>query len=193
MAKLRVALLLWALPFSAVANFISAQAGPNVISHPGTGTYTVPAVQGFTTATVTESYGAMDLFADANCGGVSTCVSQGGNARFSDAITVFGTNGLLVADFTIVHFRQDEGFQQGGFALGTYLGVFSGTFCQGCASLLSTPFTAGVPIGISANGEVGATDFLPQDPQDGGGGLLLLLAWQQPGKRWRRVAQTPQR
>jgi hypothetical protein len=172
MVKLRIVFLLGALPFVTAASRIIAQGGTMVITNPGT----AATLQDGTRSFATVSYGALDLFAGANCGGSSTC-STSGRAQFSDSITIFGTSGTLVADFTIVHLGHDEGFDEGRFDLGDYTGIFSGTFCRGCESLVHSTFTSGVPIGIFASGDVSATDFLPQDPQNGAGDARVTIAF----------------
>jgi hypothetical protein len=156
MIKFRIALILVALPFVTAAKSIIAQGGTMVITHPGT----AATLEDGTRSIATVSYGALDLFAGANCGGRSTC-SASSLAQFADSITIFGTSGTLVADILIVHLSQDEGFDEGRFGLGDYTGIFSGSYCQGCASLVYSTFASGVPIGIFAGGDVSATDFLP--------------------------------
>ena len=172
MIKFRIALILVALPFVTAANSIIAQGGTMVITHPGT----AATLEDGTRSIATVSYGALDLFAGANCGGRSTC-SASSLAQFADSITIFGTSGTLVADILIVHLSQDEGFDEGRFGLGDYTGIFSGSYCQGCASLVYSTFASGVPIGIFAGGDVSATDFLPQDPQNGAGDASVTIAF----------------
>jgi hypothetical protein len=172
MIKLRIVCLLAALPFVTAANGIIAQGSTMFITYPGT----AATLQDGTRSIATVSYGALDLFAGANCGGRSTC-SASSRAQFLDSITIFGTSGTLIADFVIVHLSHDEGFDEGRFGLGDYTGIFSGSYCQGCASFVYSTFASGVPIGIFAGGDVSATDFLPQDPQNGAGDASVTIAF----------------
>ena len=180
MVKYSVTLLILGCTITMRSSTITAQAGTNIINQPGTVSFTFSAPQGSARAEVSVSFGSTFSFFDANCGGTNTCDVTGG-ASFSDTITIFGTSGTLQAALTVVHQRQDEGFIEGTFQLGTFHGAFSNAFCENCLPTAASGFSDGIPIMIGATTDGGARDFLPQDPLNGAGNAQSLIAFRNFG------------
>jgi hypothetical protein len=166
----------WALLFLAAACLRAATisdtvgsafgTGGKTITQPGTISYSAPGAN----VTASVNFGGASADANSNCGFMIDC-SASAMASFSDAITIFGTSGILRAGIN-VQSGQDAGRGDSIFKFGSLVGASLGNqfdLLPACIFTVSRQqdFTAGIPTAISGRISVTASDTRPQDPFDG--------------------------
>lgn len=146
---------------------ISAMAGPNTILQPGGVSYFLAAPVGGVSARAGVQYGGASAEVDANCGFTSNYCGTTAEASFSDAITIFGMDGVLQASVLLNNVIVD-----GGTSSYFVFGSFSGALLNyqyvppGCCSSqpFQQSFTAGIGTAFSGRIEAFGEDRNPIDP-----------------------------